>query len=342
MKCLLELFFKCSDLDASNFVSNRLLVSIRHFLDYSNIVGGLDIEYWFTPERVVVVLNIDDIIKYSKKGVKLSSKKEYLTYFLKKHNLNDVDSLSIKNDTYYYDYNINKEEFGFRNLEKLKNIDNESLMLTGDENIVDIDFEIQWRIKNATDYLFNVYNPTLTIRMATESAMREVIGKRQIDDALTTKKLEIEREVLELLQNILDNYKSGIEVILVQLLRVDPPMEVISAFRDVQTAKADKERKINEAETYRNDIIPKTRGEVESIIKNAEGYSETLIKNTEGEIAYFNSLYKEYVKNPQLTKKRIYLETMESVMNNVDKVIINDNIGQNILQHLSINNKSGN
>lgn len=238
--------------------------------------------------------------------------------------------------------NINKEEFGFRNLEKLKNIDNESLMLTGDENIVDIDFEIQWRIKNATDYLFNVYNPTLTIRMATESAMREVIGKRQIDDALTTKKLEIEREVLELLQNILDNYKSGIEVILVQLLRVDPPMEVISAFRDVQTAKADKERKINEAETYRNDIIPKTRGEVESIIKNAEGYSETLIKNTEGEIAYFNSLYKEYVKNPQLTKKRIYLETMESVMNNVDKVIINDNIGQNVLQHLSINNKSGN
>lgn len=233
--------------------------------------------------------------------------------------------------------NINKEEFGFRNAGKITNIDNESLMLTGDENIVDIDFEIQWRIKSATDYLFNVYNPTLTIRMATESAMREVIGKRKIDDALATKKSEIETEVLKLLQEILDNYKTGIEIILVQLLRVDPPVEVISAFRDVQTAKADKERKINEAETYRNDVIPKTRGEVESIIKNAEGYKESAIKNAEGEIAYFNSIYKEYVKNPTLTKKRIYLETMENVMNNVNKVIINDKIGQNVLQHLSIN-----
>ena len=136
---------------------------------------------------------------------------------------------------------------------------------------------------------------------------------------------------------MLDNYKTGIEIVLVQLLRVDPPVEVISAFRDVQTAKADKERKINEAETYRNDIIPKTRGEVESIIKNAEGYKETLIKNAEGEIAYYNSIYREYIKNPALTKKRIYLETMENVMNNVDKVIIDDKIGQNVLQHLSIN-----
>lgn len=122
MKCLLELFFKDSDLDASNFVLNRLLFSIKHFIDYSNIVDGLNMEYWFTPERVVVVLNIDDIIKYSKKGVKLSTKKEYLTYFLKKHNLNDVDSLSIKNDTYYYDYNINEEEFINNFLSNINNI----------------------------------------------------------------------------------------------------------------------------------------------------------------------------------------------------------------------------
>lgn len=122
MKCLLELFFKDSDLDASNFVLNRLLLSIKRFIDYSNIVDGLNMEYWFTPERVVVVLNINDIIKYSKKGVKLSTKKEYLTYFLKKHNLNDVDSLSIKNDTYYYDYNINEEEFINNFLSNINNI----------------------------------------------------------------------------------------------------------------------------------------------------------------------------------------------------------------------------
>ena len=199
--------------------------------------------------------------------------------------------------------NINKEEFGFRSVGNITNMDNESLMLTGDENIVDIDFEVQWRIKSATDYIFNVQNPALTIRMATESAMREIIGKRKIDDALATKKSEIENEVLVLLQQILDSYKSGIEILLVQLLRVDPPKEVIAAFRDVQTAKADKERKINEAETYRNDIIPKARGEAESIIKSAEGYKESTIKNAEGEVAYFKNIYKEYVKNPVLTKK---------------------------------------
>ena len=248
--------------------------------------------------------------------------------------------------------NINKEEFGFRSAGNVTNMDNESLMLTGDENIVDIDFEVQWRIKSATDYIFNVQNPALTIRMATESAMREIIGKRKIDDALATKKSEIENEVLVLLQQILDsyksgieiqeildNYKSGIEILLVQLLRVDPPKEVIAAVRDVQTANADKERKINEAETYRNDIIPKARGEAESIIKSAEGYKESTIKNAEGEVAYFKNIYKEYVKNPVLTKKRIYLETMENVMKNVDKTIINDTVGENILQHLPINSK---
>lgn len=234
---------------------------------------------------------------------------------------------------------INKDEFGFRtkNNGNSVNVDSESLMLTGDENIIDIDFEVQWRIKDAKDYLFNVQNPTLTIRMATESAMREIIAKREIDDALADKKSIIENEVLELLQEILDSYNSGIELILVQLLRVDPPAEVINAFRDVQTAKADKERKINEAETYKNDIIPKTRGEAESIIKSAEAYRESIIANTNGEVAYFLKIYKEYLKNPNLTKKRIYLETMENVMKNVNKTIVDDNISNNILQHLQLN-----
>lgn len=235
--------------------------------------------------------------------------------------------------------NINKEEFGFRSNGKDSriNVDTESLMLTGDENIIDIDFEVQWRIKDAKDYLFNLQNPSLTIKMATESAMREIIAKRKIDDALANKKSIIEEEVLSLLQQILNDYKSGIEIVLVQLLRVDPPEEVISAFRDVQTAKADKERKINEAETYKNDIIPKTRGEVESIIKNAEGYKESIISNAEGEVAYFLKIYKEYTKNPTLTKKRIYLETMKDVTKNVNKTIVSEKIGNNLLQHLQLN-----
>lgn len=236
--------------------------------------------------------------------------------------------------------NINKEEFGFRTLSKNNiNMNNESLMLTGDENIVDIDFEVQWRIKNAKHYLFNLSNPRNTIRMATESAMREIIGKRKIDDALASKKSAIEEEVFNLSQIILDNYNSGIEILLVQLLRVDPPAEVIAAFRDVQTAKADKERKINEAETYKNDVIPKARGEAESIVKEAEGYKESVISNAEGEVANFLKVYKEYQKNPTLTKKRIYLETMNEVMKDVDKIIIDNNISKNVLQHLLLNNK---
>ncbi len=235
--------------------------------------------------------------------------------------------------------NINKEEFGFRNESKsYRNVDNESLMFTGDENIVDLDYEVQWRIKDAKNFAFSLEHPKATIRMATESAMREIIAKRDIDDALANKKSIIEREVFDLLQEILDSYNSGIEIILVQLLRVDPPAEVINSFRDVQTAKADKERKINEAETYRNDVIPKARGEAEALISTAEGYKKSIISNAEGEVANFLKIYKEYQKNPTLTKTRIYLETMNEIMENVDKVIIDEKVGKNILQHIQLNN----
>lgn len=235
--------------------------------------------------------------------------------------------------------NINKEEFGFRSERSgNKNINAESLMLTGDENIVDIDYEVQWRIKDAKNFLFSLEKPKATIRIATESAMREIIAKRKIDDALASKKSAIESEVLALLQEILDSYESGIEIVLVQLLRVDPPAEVIDAFRDVQTARADKERKINEAETYRNDVIPKARGEAESLIKEAEGYKESLIYNAEGEVASFLRVYKEYRNNPSLTKRRIYLETMDEIMKNINKTIVDENISKNTLQHLKLNN----
>ncbi|MDR1498888.1 MAG: FtsH protease activity modulator HflK [Rickettsiales bacterium] len=235
--------------------------------------------------------------------------------------------------------NINKEEFGFRtgtNKGGSVNMNDESLMLTGDENIVDIDFEVQWRIKDAKNYLFNIRNPLLTIRMATESAMREIIARRKIDDVLASKKSDISQEALTLLQNILDSYNSGIEILLIQLLRVDPPSEVIGAFRDVQTAKADKERKINEAETYKNDVMPRARGEVESIIMEAEGYKQSVIANTEGEVANFLKVYQEYRKNPVLTKKRIYLETMENIMKDVDKTIIDSKIGSRVLGHFQL------
>ncbi len=237
--------------------------------------------------------------------------------------------------------NINKEEFGFRTKNKSQiNVNNESLMLTGDENIVDIDFEVQWRINDVKNYLFTIQQNRLTIRMAAESAMREIIAKRKIDDALAGKKSDIEYEVKELLQSILDNYSSGIEIVLVQLLRVDPPVEVIDAFRDVQTAKADKERLINEAETYRNDILPKTRGEVEEILRQAEGYKESIISKAEGESSRFLKIYTAYLQNPTITKKRLYLESMELVMKDIDKIFIDKKLSNGLLKHINID--SGN
>ena len=231
---------------------------------------------------------------------------------------------------------INKEEFGFSSASNSKKaFDEESLMLTGDENIVDIDFEVQWKIDNVKNYLFNIKNPKKTIRSATESVIREIIANRDTDDILANKKLEIELEAKKLLQNILDSYNSGIEIITVQLLRADPPKEVINAFRDVQTAKADKERKINEAQSYSNDIMPKARGEAEALLQQAEAYKKAVISKAEGETARFNKIYNEYKNNKDITKKRIYIETMEELIKNNEKIIVDKDIGGNLIQMLN-------
>lgn len=244
---------------------------------------------------------------------------------------------------------INKEEFGFapesetvtsgqrnrrgffrsNNYKNLnRDIEAESFMLTGDENIVDTDFEVQWRISDLDKFLFNIDSPRMTIRKSAESAMREVIGQKPIAEALSTGKSEIEASVKVLLQEILDSYESGIEIVLVQLLRVDPPEQVINAFRDIQTAKADKERTINEAESYKNDIIPRARGEAEKIIKDAEAYEAKVVADAEGQVNRFLEVYNQYKRSKYVTKKRMYLETMEEIYQNVDKVIIDDKVSK--------------
>jgi membrane protease subunit HflK len=202
----------------------------------------------------------------------------------------------------------------------------ESLMLTGDENIVDINFEVQWRIRDPKAFLFNVRNPEITVKNAAESAVREVIGSTQIATALAEGRLDIEVKSKQLLQSILDSYKSGVEVVRLQMLKVDPPHEVIDAFRDVQTARADMERLINQSETYRNDIIPKARGESEKIVLDAEAYKARVIARAEGEAARFASVYKEYASAQDVTRKRMYLETMEEIMRGMNKVVIDDKV----------------
>jgi len=229
--------------------------------------------------------------------------------------------------------NVNTEEFGFSSNKKSRDSDErnfnaESLMLTGDENIVDIQFQVQWQIADIKDYVFNIAEPNQSIRKSAESAMREIIARTPIAQALSDGKMQIEQDVKILLQEILDSYKAGIRVVLVQLRRVDPPEQVIAAFRDVQTAKADKEKEINESQAFANDIIPRARGTASQMKEEAEAYSKQVVANAQGEASRFLAVYNEYSKAKQVTKRRIYLETMEKIYGDADKIYIDKSAGK--------------
>jgi membrane protease subunit HflK len=198
----------------------------------------------------------------------------------------------------------------------------ESLMLTSDQNIIDIDFVVQWRIKNAADYLFNIRDPDTTIKLASESSMREVIGQTNLEDALTVKRQVVQQDAKALLQQILDDYKTGIAIAEIQLLKVDPPQEVIDAFNDVQRAKQDQERSINEATAYKNDIVPRAKGEAQKMIQAATAYKEQVVKEAEGEAKRFISVYETYLANKDVTTRRLFLERMQDVLSKSEKVII--------------------
>ncbi len=213
----------------------------------------------------------------------------------------------------------------------------ESLMLTGDENIVDLDFTVRWKIADARDYLFNVSNVPATIKSLAESVMREVIGRHPIDAALTDNKTLIQHKSKTLLQNVLDSYKSGVAITGVELQQVNPPKQVIDAFRDVQAARADAEKAINQAKGYSNDILPRARGQVAQVMQEAEAYKASKIAEAEGSANRFTSQLKEYRKAPEVTRKRLYLETMQEVVGNSEKIVLPDGTASQILPYLPIN-----
>lgn len=212
----------------------------------------------------------------------------------------------------------------------------ESLMLTGDENIVDINFEVQWKISGAPDFLFNVRDPEETVKAVAESSMREVVGKSQIATILAEGKLQVEQNTKKLIQDTLDMYKAGIEVVSVNLLKADPPAQVIDAFRDVQTARADLETSRNQAEAYRNDILPKARGLAQQMVLEAEGYKQEVIARSQGEASRFAAVYNEFKQAKDITKKRMYLETMESIMTGMTKVIVDGKGSNGVLPYLPL------
>jgi membrane protease subunit HflK len=234
---------------------------------------------------------------------------------------------------------VKRIEFGFRSLKngQYRTVEKESLMLTGDENIVDAEMIVQYKIKDPVQYLFNIVEPELTVREAAEASLRTVVGRNKIDETLTTGKFTIQEETKIQLQNILDKYQSGIHVVAVQLQDVSPPKEVIGAFKDVASAKEDKNRMVNQAEGYRNDVIPKSRGEAEAMIRAAEGFKESRVKRAEGDAAKFTTILKEYKKAKSITEKRLYLETMEKVLPGIEKIIVPDKDSGNMLNLLNLN-----
>lgn len=221
---------------------------------------------------------------------------------------------------------VNHEEIGFRSggarRATTDSLSEESLMLTGDENILDIDFEVQWKISDAPNFLFNVRNPEETVKAVAESAMREVIGKSRIANVLAEGKLQVAQDTRRLMQDTLNNYKAGIEVLAVNLLKADPPAEVLDAQRDVQTALADAETARNQAEAYRNDIVPKARGEGQKMVLDAEAYKQEVIARARGEASRFSAVYAEFSQARDVTKRRMYLETMEDILTGMNKIII--------------------
>jgi len=239
---------------------------------------------------------------------------------------------------------VNRIDIGFRSERDsgfstgggVADVPQESLMLTGDENIVNIDFSVFWVIKDAGKFLFEIQDPEGTVKAAAETAMREVIAKSDIQPILTEGRAKIEVETQEIIQSILDEYQSGIQVTQVQTQKADPPDQVIDAFRDVQAARADMERSKNEAEAYANDVIPRARGEAAKIMQAAEAYKQKVVAASEGEASRFLSIFNEYEKAKEVTQERMYLETMERVLADIDKVIIEKGAGSGVVPYLPL------
>ena len=220
----------------------------------------------------------------------------------------------------------------------------ESHMLTGDENIVDINLTIVWRVENAKDYVFNMQNPDQTVRVAAQSVLREIVGQSQMMPIISGDRGKVEDETKEELQKVLNEFGAGIRIVRVKLQKADPPKQVVDAFNEVQRAKADMERFKNEAEAYRNEILPKSRGEAAQRLQNAEAYKQAVVNKAQGEADRFLSVYNAYKDGKDVTIKRLYLEAMEKVLGSSDKVII-DSGKSGVVPYLpldKLNNKGGN
>ncbi|SDG76804.1 FtsH protease activity modulator HflK [Roseospirillum parvum] len=240
---------------------------------------------------------------------------------------------------------VNSIQIGFRgspdgrgNFTVARDVPEESLMLTGDQNIIDARYVVQWQIADAGKFLFNIRDPEVTIKAAAESAMREVVGTRTLDSIMTEGRGEVQFEAKALIQEILDSYKAGVSITGVQMDKADPPKEVIDAFNDVQRARQDKERLQNEAQAYRNDILPRAKGQAARVVQAAEAYKAEVMEQAKGEAQRFDEVYDSYTTAREVTRQRLFLETMQDVLGNSDKVIIDPSAegGQGVTPYLPL------
>ncbi len=225
-------------------------------------------------------------------------------------------------------------EIGYRSNPRsggMSKVPKEALMLTEDENIIDIEFAVQYKIKDAADYLFSIRDPETTIVQATESAVREVVGRSTLDFALTEGRDQVARGARDLLQQILDKYKIGVQIVTVETQKAQPPDEVKPAFDDAVKAREDEQRLKNEAEAYANDVIPRARGAAARVTQEAEGYKASVIARADGDARRFSQIATEYVKAPAVTRERLYLETMEQVLSSTTKIFIDQKAGNNLI-----------
>jgi len=288
-----------------------------------SIVWGLSGFYRVEPDEQGVVLRFGEWVKTTVPG---------LHYHLPM----PIESVITPKVT-----SINREEIGFRsanaNNTSVRNVPEEALMLTGDENIVEINFAVFWRIKDAGAFLFNIERQQATVKAAAEASMRQTIGDTSIALALSEGRADIGQITKARMQTILDSYDSGIEVTEVNLQKADPPSAVIDAYRDVQRAIADRAREIAEARAYSNDIVPRARGEAAQMIQGAEAYREQVAAEATGEAERFLSVYAEYSLAKDVTLRRLYLETMEQVFKGASKVIIDQTPGaQGVVPYLPL------
>jgi membrane protease subunit HflK len=289
--------------------------------------------YFVQPDELGVVLRFGEYVRDAKPGANY-----HLPY--------PIESVVTPKVT-----RVNRIDIGMRVVEDsrrggstMRDLPEESLMLTGDENIVDVDFSVFWLIKpdkGASEYLFNIQNPENTVKAVAESAMREVIGRSEIQPIITGARQNIEAAVMELMQKVLDRYQAGVQITQVQMQKVTPPNQTIDAFREVQAARIGAESAQNEAQAYANRVIPDARGRSAKIVQDAEAYREQTVQEAKGQTSRFLRVYDEYAKAPDVTRKRMYLETLERVLGRSDKIILDSGPGgSGVVPFLNLNEPS--